>query len=101
MRVRVPGAARDFSPSQLPVLTLSRCPYSPRGQSRASPSVLTLKIPNTGSHTTVWTHGNTAHADRTECIAATVAVGLYKVRRLEFPASDIEIPKKRRRKETG
>ena len=28
-RVRIPGAARDFSPSQFPVQTLLRCPYGP------------------------------------------------------------------------
>ena len=50
-RVRVPGVARDFCPSQLPVQTLLRCPYSPRVQSHASTSERTLKIPNAGSHT--------------------------------------------------
>ena len=34
--------------------TLLRCPYSPRVQSHASASVRTLKIPNTDSHTIVW-----------------------------------------------
>ena len=63
-QVHVPGAARDFLPSQFPVQTLLRCPYSPCVQSHASTSVCTLKIPNTGSHTIVWTHGNTAHTDR-------------------------------------
>ena len=29
MQVRFPGAARDFSPSQLSVQTLLRCPYTP------------------------------------------------------------------------
>ena len=28
-QVRFPGAARDFSPSQLSVQTLLRCPYTP------------------------------------------------------------------------
>ena len=65
LTVRVPGAARDFfSQSQLPVQTVLRCPYSPRVQSHASQSVSTLKIPNTGNHTIVWTHGNTAHTGR-------------------------------------
>ena len=27
-------------------------------------SVCTLKFPNTGSHSTVWMHGNTAHTGR-------------------------------------
>ena len=48
----------DFSPSQLPVQTLSRCLYSPQVE-----SVRVLKIPNAGSHTTVWEHKNIAHAD--------------------------------------
>ena len=63
-RVRTSGAARDFSPSQLPVQTLLRCPHSPGVKSHASISMRTLKIPNTGSHTIVWTHENTTHTDR-------------------------------------
>ena len=59
-----PGREGDFSPSQIPVQTVLRCPYSPCVQSRASTSVCTLKIPNTGSHTVVWTHENTTHAGR-------------------------------------
>ena len=55
---------RFFSQIQLPVLTLLRCPYSPREQSHASTSMRTLNIPNTGSHTIVWTHKNTTHTDR-------------------------------------
>ena len=51
IQVRVPGAARDFSPSVSFQCRLSlRCPYSPRVQSRASTSERTLKILNTGSH---------------------------------------------------
>ena len=53
-----------FSQSHLPVLTLSGCPYSPGVQSHASMSVRMLKIPDTGSHTTVWTHKYTTHTDR-------------------------------------
>ena len=49
-----------FHPSQLSVLTLLRCPYSPCVLSPASTSTCTLKIPNAGSHTIVWTHKNTA-----------------------------------------
>ena len=55
-----------FSESQLPVnfqRRLSRL-YSPRVQSHAATSACALKIPNTGSHTIVWTHENTAHTDR-------------------------------------
>ena len=66
-RVRVPGAAKvGFFPpqSQLLVFSALRCPYSPRVQSLASTSVRTLKILNTGSHTFVWTHENSAHFDR-------------------------------------
>ena len=43
---------------------LLRCPYSTRVQSHTSMSVCTLKIPNAGSHTIVWTHKNTTHTDR-------------------------------------
>ena len=46
---------RLFSQSQLPVQTLLRCPYSPLVLSHASTSGYTLKIPNSGSHTIVWT----------------------------------------------
>ena len=44
-----------FSQNQLSVQTLLRCPYSLRVQLNVSVAVCTLKIPNTGSHTTVWT----------------------------------------------
>ena len=50
-----------FSQSQLPVQTVLRCPCSPRAQSLASTSRRTLNIPNTGSHTIVWTHKNATH----------------------------------------
>ena len=57
-RVRVPGAARDFS---LSVQTLLLCPYSPRVQSHTSASG---RAPNTGSHIMVWPHDDTVHSDR-------------------------------------
>ena len=64
-RVRVPGAARDFSPR---VKVQCRLSYgvrtAHRAQSHASTHVDTLKIPNTGSHTIVWTQESTAHTDR-------------------------------------
>ena len=41
-----------------------QCLYSPPVQLNASTSVHALKILNTGSHTIVWTLGNTAHTDR-------------------------------------
>ena len=65
-RVRVPSAAKVvfLSQSQLSAFSALRCPYSPRVQSLASTSVCTLKILNTGSHTFVWTHENSAHFDR-------------------------------------
>ena len=63
-QVRFPGAARDFSLSQLSVQTLLRCPYSLRLQSHALTSVCTLKISSIGSHTFVWPHQNTARAVR-------------------------------------
>ena len=80
--IRVPGAARVFSLSQLSVQTLLRCPsvqtllrcpsvqtllrcpYSARVQSHASTSGRTLKIVSTEPYTIVWTHENTAHFDR-------------------------------------
>ena len=61
-RVRVDGAARYFSPT---VSLQCRLSYgvraAPRVQSYASTSGRTLKIPNTGSHTIVWTQENTLH----------------------------------------
>ena len=44
-QVRLPGAARDFSPGQLSVRTLLRVSVHPRAQSHALTSVRTLKIP--------------------------------------------------------
>ena len=56
MWVRVPGEARDFfSQSQLPCRLSHGAYTAPCVQSHASTSVHTLKIPNTGSHTIVWT----------------------------------------------
>ena len=56
MWVQVPRCGMGFfSLSQLPVQTLLQCPFSSRVQSHASISVHMLKIPNTGSHTVVWT----------------------------------------------
>ena len=60
-----PCAARILFPqSRFTVQTFSWCPYSPRVQSHASTSMRTLTIPNTGSHSIVLTHENTAHTDR-------------------------------------
>ena len=96
-RVRVPSAARDFSPSQLPVQTLLRRPYSPCVQSLASTSERTLKIPNTGSHTIVWTHESTAHADRNAYSIALLwcLLCLTRVWRPVFPAREKEILRKK------
>ena len=52
------GTFLPESASSVDYLTV---PYSPSVQSHASTSVRTLKIPNTGSHTIVWTQENTAH----------------------------------------
>ena len=76
--VRIPSAARDFYPySQLPVQTLSRCPYSPRERSHASTSVRTLKIPNTGSHIPLFGHTKIAHTLIAMGRAALAAAMLY------------------------
>ena len=55
---------RFFSQSQLSVWTLLRCQqlYSPHVQLHTSTEALTIKIPNTGSHTIVYE--NTAHTGR-------------------------------------
>ena len=60
-RVRVPRAARYFSPR---VSFSYGCPYNRCVQWHASTSVCTLKIPSTGSYTIVWTHENTEHTDK-------------------------------------
>ena len=54
------GGKRFFSESRLPVQISLKCVYSPGVQLYASTSGRMLKIPNTGSHTTVWRHKNTA-----------------------------------------
>ena len=67
--VGLPGAARDFSPSQLPVQTLSRCSYSPLEQSHTLTYmyVCMLKVRSTGNHraTIVWSHENAEHSRST------------------------------------
>ena len=53
-----------FAQSRLSVQTRLQHLYSPWVQSHASTSVHKLKVPNTGSHTTVWTQENAAHTGR-------------------------------------
>ena len=60
-RVRVPGAAKDFSP-RVNFQSKLTVPVYPHVKLYASESVHMLKIPNTGCHTIVWTHENTAQA---------------------------------------
>ena len=63
MQVRVPSAARLFSPqvSFQCRLSYSVCLYSPRMQLHASTSVCMLKLPNTGSHITLFGHAKILH----------------------------------------
>ena len=61
-RVRVPGEARDFSAKVNIQCRLSYGVCTAGVQSRSSRPVRTLKIPNTGIHTIVWTHESTAAA---------------------------------------
>ena len=64
-RVRVPGAANNFFPRVNFQCKLSYGVHTaPQVQSHTSTSVRTVKIPNTGSHTIVWTRENTAHTGR-------------------------------------
>ena len=63
-RVRVPDAARDFSPRVNFQCIFLRCLYIPRVQLHAPTAVRTLKTPSTRSHTNIWTHENTVHTDR-------------------------------------
>ena len=58
-QVWLPGVARDFSPSQLSLQNFWQCSFSSCVQSDAWISVRMLKIPRVGSHTIVWTDGNT------------------------------------------
>ena len=69
MQVRVHSVTRDCFQSQFSLQILLRYPHSPRVQSNASTSVHMLKIPNTGSHTTVWTHRYYTHSQ--EWVAGT------------------------------
>ena len=62
--VSSPHKGRDFSPRVNFQCRLSGCQYSPCVQLHASMSVRMLKIPDTGSHITVWTHEYTTHTDR-------------------------------------
>ena len=55
-RVRVPGGARDLSPSHLSIQTLLRYSHSPRVQWHVSTSVSTLKPPKHWQpYSSVWT----------------------------------------------
>ena len=63
MRVPIPGAARDFSPRVSLQCRLSDGVRTAPVCNRIHQLMCmrTLKIQNTGNHTTVWTHENTAH----------------------------------------
>ena len=56
--------------------------------------VRALKIPNTGSHTIVWTHENTEHTGRNGYSCSYFS--LTRVRRSDFPERDNEVLKKKR-----
>ena len=62
-QVRFPSAAMDFSP-RANLQILLRSPSRPGVQSYALTPLFTLKTPNIGSHTFVWTHENTARTVR-------------------------------------
>ena len=87
-----------FSQIPLSVPTLLRCPCSPWVQFHALTSVCTLKIPNTGSNTIVWTHENTAHiASRNDRVQSLLWLPfLTRVRQPEFPARDNKVLKKKK-----
>ena len=73
------GSSRQwyiFFQSPLSVQTLVRC--------SSSTARCTLVIPNTGSHTVVWTHESTAHCSCDCC-------GFTQVRRPKFPTRDNEV----------
>ena len=82
------SAARDFSPR---VNFQCRLSYGVRTASRVQPHsptpVSTLKVPNIGSHTIVWTHENTE-----KWVALFLwLLCLTQVRRPEFPSRDNEV----------
>ena len=54
-----PWCGKGFTPT-----VNFQCLCSLSAQSHASASVRTLKIPNTGSNTIVWTHENATHTSR-------------------------------------
>ena len=58
-QVWLPDVARDFSPSQLSLQNFWQCSFSLGMQSDAWIFMCLLKIPSPGSHTIVWTDGNT------------------------------------------
>ena len=95
-RVRVPGAARDFSPRVNFQCRLSHgVRTAPCVQSHESTSAHTLKIPDIGSHTNALTHENrlTAHAETNNKWVALLLrlLRLTQVRRPEFPVRDKDI----------
>ena len=63
-RVRVPGAARDFSPKVKIQRRLSFGVRTAPVRNRLHQHLCMFIIPNTASHTIVWTHKNTTHTDR-------------------------------------
>ena len=63
-RVRIPGAARDFSPRANFQCKLSYGVSTAHECNRIHQHTRTFKIPNTDSHTIVWRHENTTHTAR-------------------------------------
>ena len=63
--------------SQRSVQTLLRCSHSPHVQSHSSTSVRTLKITDTGSHTIVWTHENSAHNGRMGSCSLSIRISRW------------------------
>ena len=86
MWVRFPGATRDFSPRvNFQCRSSGIHTYSPHVQKRASTSVRTLQIPNTGCCIIVWTCRNIAHAGRNGQCCFCVCCSLTWVRWHRFP----------------
>ena len=93
-QIRVPSAARFFLPESTFSADSLTVSAQPLVSNHTHQNLRRLKIPNTGSHTTVWTHEHTAHTDRNWVPLFLRLLCLTQVRRPKFSSRDKEVVNK-------
>jgi len=93
-QIWVPGAARDFLPrvNFQCWLSYSVC-IAPRVQLHASASVRYLKIPSSGSHTSVWTQNYDTHWQKWVALLLQLLCLNYPGKVTQFPSRESVLKK--------